>query len=86
VPLTGSYCFIRVVHRARADGALDPLAGQFFAQQLDGVRLDQDLGVEVLDLVALTARVAVDALMLAPAVEVHAVLEPEPGVRLLDVG
>ena len=75
---------VGVVHGAETDGAAHPLAGQGIGQQIDGVDLDMDIG-EVLDLVALGARVAVDALVLAAAVQVHVVLQAEVGVGLLDV-
>ena len=56
---------VGVVHRAGVDLALDALAGQLSAQQLEGVGLDQHLAVEVLDPVACRARVTIDAVMLA---------------------
>jgi hypothetical protein len=53
-----------VVHRAEADGPLDALAGEFVAQQLDGVDLDEGFFIEVVDLIAFGARVAVNAELL----------------------
>ena len=49
------------------------------------VDLDQYFAVKVIDLITLAARVAINAPVLAAPVQVHVVLEPEPGVRLLDV-
>ena len=75
---------VRVVHRAGADGPPDALAGQGVLQQFHRVHLDQHV-LEILDPVAIAARVAVDALVLAASIEVHVVLQPEPGIGLLDV-
>ncbi len=75
-----------IVHRAGADGALDPFARQLIPQQIERVGLHQHVVVEVLDLVALAARVAVDALVLAAPVQVHGVFDPEPGIGLLGAG
>jgi hypothetical protein len=55
-------------------------------QALDGVGLDQHVVVEVFDLVALGARVTVDALVLAAAVQVEVVVQPEPVVGPFDAG
>ena len=44
-----------VLHGTGAHCTLDPLAGEFPAQQLDGVHLDQEFAVKVVDLVALAA-------------------------------
>jgi hypothetical protein len=63
---------------ASADGAHYAFPSQFPPQQLDRFGLDQYIMVEIFDLVALGARVAVDALVLAAAIQVHAVIEPEP--------
>ena len=47
-------------------------------QQLDGIGFDQHFMVEVFNLVALGARVAVNTLVLTAAVQVHVVIEPKP--------
>jgi hypothetical protein len=72
---------IGIVHRAGADRAPDPLARQFLAQQINRVSLDQDVG-KIVDPVALAARIAIDALMLAAPIQVHGVLDAEPGIGL----
>jgi hypothetical protein len=68
---------IRIAHGAGADGALDPLARQFLLQQVDGVDLYQHIG-KVLDLIALAARIAINALMLAAAIQIHGVFDAKP--------
>ena len=76
---------IGVVHRAQTDDALDPLAGEFLAQQLDGVVLDQHLAVEILNLVALRTAIAIYAPVHAPSIKVHVVFQPEIRVGLFGV-
>ena len=75
---------IGIVHRAKTNGAAHPLAGQGIGQQINSVDFDMDIG-KILDLVALGARVAVDALVLAAPVQVHIVFQAEVGIGLLDV-
>ena len=75
---------IWIIHGTGADGADDSFPGQLTPQQVDGIGLNQHIMVEIFDLVALGARVAVDALVLAAAVQVHVVVEPEPFVGPFD--
>ena len=57
---------------------------QEVVQQLDRVRLDLYV-VKVIDLVALTAGIAVDASVLTAAVQVHIVLDAKPRLRIFAV-
>ena len=59
---------------------------EFPLQEFNGIDLDQHIMVKVFDLVALGARVTVDALVLAAPVQVHVVVQPEPIIRTFNAG
>ena len=63
---------------------LTRLPRQLLPQQIDGIGLDQHILVEILDLIALAARIAIDALVLAAPVQVNVVIEAEPVVGPFD--
>ncbi len=52
--------------------------------KFDGVFFDLNVG-EILDAITQAARVAVDALMLAAAIQIHVVFQPEPVIGLFHV-
>ncbi len=70
---------VGVAHRAKPDRAFDALAPQLFFEQLDGVYFYLHI-LEVFDTVAQAARIAVNALVLAAAVEVHIVAQAKDRV------
>ncbi len=71
----------RIVHGAGADVALATrLLLRSRCSRSSSVFADQHLAVEIGDAVALAAQVAVDAVVLAAAEEVHRVLDAKPGV------
>ena len=68
-----------------AEGSCRIRVGDTEVRALDGVDLDQHIA-EVLDAVTRAARITVDALVLAPAVYIHGVVDAEPRVRFSAVG
>ena len=73
---------IRIVHRPSTDRADGTFARQLIAEQINRIDLDEDVG-KVFDLITLAPRIAIDALMLASAIQVHRVLDAKPRIGLL---
>jgi hypothetical protein len=59
--------------------ALHPLARQFLLQQVARVDLHQHVG-KVLGLITLAARIAIDALMRAAAIQIPSVFDAKPRI------
>ena len=74
---------VGVIHGAKSNGAFDPFTREFAAQQVDGVGFHENI-TEIFDAVTFAARIAVDALMLAAAVEVEVIFQAKPGIGLFE--
>jgi hypothetical protein len=74
---------VGIVHRAGADGPLDALAAWFLAHKSMALTLTR-MSAKFSIRVARTPRIAIDTLVLAAPAQIHVVLDPEPGIWLLD--
>ncbi len=73
---------IRIAHRSCSDRIALSHPLKSLSQQFVRIDFNYDFIIKMVHMVALTSGIAVDAVMLTAAIDVHAVLHAEPGRRL----
>jgi len=70
---------VGIAHGTGPDEPLRTLPEKFLAKALHSVDFDQYVA-RILDTIALAARIAIDAAVLASTVDIHIILDPKPGI------